>query len=258
MPRITEDQTDSYFSGSRSEWFTLKNHKEVARVQFMINTVDDVEIFACHKVKIGDKERYVDCNRQPGDPIDACAFCAAGIEVKPVRFIVMFDHRDNKVKIWERGREFMKLLEGLSARYAPLIDRVFEIERNGEAGNKKTTYNVFPFDTIAGYDLSGMERPDIEGGLVLQKSNDDMNVYLNTERFPATDDDPAPAAPPPVRRTQANTPPPAPTAPVASPPPARTAPPAQGANPPISRRAMRPDTPAATTPSGTGREGEAF
>lgn len=183
MARITNEQAEKMSSGN-SEWFQLKNDGDVAKVQFMLNTIDDIPMFSAHKVKINDKDRYVDCLRQDGDPIDVCPFCAAGIPAKPVRFVVMFQHDDEKVKIWERGRQFISKLQGLINRYSPLEKYVFEIERHGRAGDTSTKYEIYPIDSAEPFDLTDVEIPDFEGGIILQKSADDMETYLNTGSFP--------------------------------------------------------------------------
>lgn len=253
MARITNEQADR-MSGGNSEWFQLKNDGDVARVQFLLNSVEDIPIFSAHKVKIGDKERYVDCLRQEGDPIDACPFCAAGIAAKPVRFIVMLQHDDQKVKIWERGRQFISKLQGLINRYSPLEEYVFEIERHGRAGDTNTKYEIYPLDSVDPLDTSAVEMPDFEGGLILQKTVEEMDEYLDTGSFPNDGSNTAPArrtaperrAPAPSRRTPASSgtaPEPGVTrrgsraaAPVE---PATDAPPAPTRS---SRRAMRQDT----------------
>ena len=188
MARVSYDDSEKYYSGSGSEWFQLKNDGDVARVQFMLNSVDDIPIFSTHKVKVGDKERYVDCLRNPQDPIDMCPFCAAGLPAKAVRFIIMYQHDDGKVKIWERGRQFISKLQGLINRYNPLEDKVFEVERHGKAGDTSTKYEVYPLDNVQPVNLDDVEMPDLEGGLILQKTADEMDYYLDTGSFPAEND----------------------------------------------------------------------
>lgn len=214
MARVSYEDSEKYFSGSGSDWFQLKNDGDVARVQFMLNSIDDIPIFSTHKVKVGDKERYVDCIRNPQDPIDACPFCAAGLPAKAVRFIVMFQHDDNKVKIWERGRQFISKLQGLINRYNPLEEKVFEIERHGKAGDTSTKYEIYPLDGVESVNLDEVEMPELEGSLILQKSFDEMEYYLDNGNFPSEDSDnepvrrrgaeaPARRAAAPARRTPA-------------------------------------------------------
>jgi hypothetical protein len=149
----------------------------------MMDNLDDLDVFACHKVKIGDKERYVDCLRTYDEPIDKCPFCAAGIPVKPVRFVIMYQHDDSKVKIWERGKNFIAKLQSLCNRYQPLSEYVFEIERNGKAGDMATRYEIFPMDRVDPVDLTEIEKPELLGGLILEKNGEEMDVYLDTGNF---------------------------------------------------------------------------
>lgn len=214
MARVSYEDSEKYFSGSGSDWFQLKNDGDVARVQFMLNNIDDIPIFSTHKVKVGDKERYVDCLRHPQDPIDACPFCAAGLPAKAVRFIVMFQHDDNKVKIWERGKQFISKLQGLINRYNPLEDYVFEIERHGKAGSTDTKYEIYPLDAVEPVNLDEVEMPELEGSLILQKTFEEMEEYLDTGSFPSEGEEapirrrgseaPARRATAPARRTPAS------------------------------------------------------
>lgn len=208
MARVSYEDSEKYFSGSGSDWFQLKNDGDVARVQFMLNSIEDIPIFSTHKVKIGDKERYVDCLRNPHDPIDACPFCAAGMPARAVRFIIMYQHDDNKVKIWERGRQFISKLQGLINRYNPLEEKVFEIERHGKAGDTGTKYEIYPLDGVDPVDMGEVEVPELEGTLILQKTFEEMEEYLDTGSFPNDNQD-APVrrrgAEAPARRTAAPT-----------------------------------------------------
>lgn len=188
MARITSEQADKYYSGGSSEWFQLKNDGDVARVQFMFDSIEDIPTFSTHRIKLGDKERQVDCLRMPGDPIDKCPLCEAGIPAKAARFVVMYQLDDNKVKIWERGRQFISKLQGLINRYSPLSAHVFEIERHGRAGDQSTKYEIYPVDSVQPEDLSQLEQPELEGSLVLQKTAEEMEQYLDTGEFPSTQD----------------------------------------------------------------------
>jgi len=206
MSRIREEDTQYYQNELNGEWFNLKNDGEIARVQFMYDSIDELEVFVTHKVKIGDKERYVDCLRTYDQPIDDCPMCSAGIPCKPVRFVEMFQHDDEKVKIRERGKQFIAKLQGLFNRYTPLSSYVFEIERHGKAGDKETKYEIFPMDKVDAFDLKEVERAELLGGLILDKSFDEMEVFLQTGNFPNTDDTtPEPPAPTYNRRAPANT-----------------------------------------------------
>mgnify|MGYP002437078412 CR=1 FL=1 len=186
MGRINPDDMDKYGSSNSSEWLKLQNDGDVARVQFLNEGYNDLDTFVCHKVQVGDKERYVDCKRDYDMPLDACPFCAAGFEIKPVLMLSMYDHSDGKVKIWERGKTFKKKIEALCNRYPDFSNTVFEIERRGAKGDKKTTYEIFPMPNIEPVDLSEVEKPEFMGSFILDKTPDEMQTYLDTGAFPET------------------------------------------------------------------------
>lgn len=202
MARISENDAEHYQSGT--DWFTLKNDHDIATIQFMYDdSVDEVDVFVCHTVKVGDKDRYVDCLRTYDQPVELCPLCAAGLKASPVRMIVMFQHDDQKIKIWERGKTFMTTLQGLFNRYRPLSEYVFEIERFGKAGDTNTKYQVYPMDRAEPYDLSQVEYPELLGSLILTKTAEEMEHYLDTGRFPS--DEPEQRRTPQInRRTPAN------------------------------------------------------
>lgn len=220
MGRIGVEEADRYQPQSNSDWFSLPNDKDIARVQFMCDKYEDLEVYACHRVKVGEKERYVDCLRAYDEPIDKCPFCAEGYPVKPVRFVIMFQHDDQKVKIWERGKNFISKLQGLFNRYSPLSSYVFEIERNGKKGDKETKYEIFPMDRVEPFDLSEIEYPELLGGIILSKDAEEMEHFLQTGDFPKDEDGaetapqpraanrraPVDSSPQPARREAASTP----------------------------------------------------
>ena len=187
MGRIDVNDIDKYSNGNSSEWLKLQNDGDVARVQFLYDKYTDLDAFVCHKVKIGDTERYVDCKRTYDDPLDACPLCEAGIPIKPVMILAMYDHADGKIKIWERGKTFIKKIEALFNRYPNLSNMVFEIERRGAKGDKKTQYEIFPMPDVEPVDLSEVEKPEFLGSFILDKTPDEMMTYLNTGSFPQED-----------------------------------------------------------------------
>lgn len=184
MGRINPNEMERYESNNSSEWLRLQNDGDVARVQFLYKTYSDLDTFACHRVQVGDKERYVDCKRDYDSPIDDCPFCANGIQVKPVMMLSMYDHADGKVKIWERGKTFRKKIEALFNRYPNLSTMVFEIERRGAKGDKKTQYEIFPMPEVKPVDVSEIERPEFIGSFILDKSVNEMQYYIDHGVFP--------------------------------------------------------------------------
>ena len=184
MGRINPNEFDNYSNSNDSEWLKLQNDGDVARVQFLYESFNDLDTYVAHKVKIGDYDSYADCKRDYDSPIDDCPFCAAGLQAKPVVMISMYDHEDGKVKIWERGKTFLKKMEALFNRYPNLSNMVFEIERRGAKGDKKTTYEIFPMPDVEPIDVSEVERPEFLGSFILDKTPDEMQTYLDVGNFP--------------------------------------------------------------------------
>lgn len=188
MARIRNEEADKYVPSNSGEWFALKNDGDTEKVQFLISDTGELDVFTAHKVKIGDKDRYVNCPREYGEPLDVCPLCDNEYPLKVARFVVMYSHKDGKIKIWERGKQFITRLEGLANRYYPLHNTVFEIERHGKAGDKQTTYEIYPCPNDTPIDISEIEKPELLGSIVLDKTADEMNYYLEHEDFPNTDD----------------------------------------------------------------------
>lgn len=184
MGRIKVEDIEKYKSQDGANWFKLENDGDIARVQFMYKTIDELDVFACHKVKSGQYDNYVNCIRDYDDPIDDCPLCKAGFNTHPVIVLAMYDLDSQEVKIWQRGRYFQKKLEGLFNRYPDLSKKVIEIERHGAKGSTETTYELFPSE-LEPVDLTDVEKPDVSK-FVMTKSFDDLNYYLEHESFPQT------------------------------------------------------------------------
>lgn len=196
MGRINLDEVDQYSQYDNDfEWLKLQNDGDCVRVQFLYKNINDLDVYACHKVKVqgknGEFEKYVSCNRSYDDPIDMCPLCAAGLKVDPVLYVSMYDLNDNKVKLWQRGKTFIKKMQGLFNRYPHLSKYVFDIERNGAKGDQKTTYELYPCPEEEAVDLEelGIEKPKILGSVIWDKTPDDMQVYLDTGSFPKPDEE---------------------------------------------------------------------
>lgn len=180
-------------SGTGGSFFTLKDDKDVARVRFLYNSMDDVEGYAVHKVAVGEKERYVNCLRAYNEPLDKCPFCAAQLKVTARMFIKLYNEDAGEPQIWERSKSYFQRLNSLASRYNPLCDEIVEIERNGKKGDKGTTYEFFPIENSP-INLDDYEIPDPIGTIILDKTAEEMEEYLNTGEFPVTDDEVSPTA----------------------------------------------------------------
>lgn len=190
MARFNFEDADNYGgSGNSSSFFSLKNDKDTARVRFLYRGMQDIEGYACHKVAVGTRqngapnERYVNCLRAYNEPVDNCPFCAAGFKVTPRLFIKLFNEDTKEVQVWDRSKSYYQRLAGLAARYNPLCDEVVEIERNGVAGDMHTDYMFYPVDNSQ-FDIEGVEIQEPLGSIILDKSAEEMEQYLDTGAFP--------------------------------------------------------------------------
>lgn len=187
MARFNYKEVDNYGGQGGAGFFQLKNDKEVAQVRFLYNSIDDVQGDSVHQVELDGKKRYVNCLRAYKDPVDVCPFCREKMFTQAKLFIPLYNIDEDKVQIWERGKTFFSKMSSICSRYPDLVSHTFEIERNGKPHDTNTTYEVYEVgqdDTT----LDDFTLPEIIGGLVLDKTADDMEYYLQEGEFPPTDD----------------------------------------------------------------------
>lgn len=185
MARFNVNDADKYGGQGGAGYFSLKNDKDTARVRFLFDSIDDVTGYAVHQVEIDGKKRYVNCLREYGEPVSACPFCEAKMFVSAKYFIPLYNIDEDRLQTWERGKKFGSKLSSMCARYPHLVSNVFEIERNGKAGDTATTYEIYPIDKDD-TTLEDFEVPEILGGLVLDKTADEMRDFLATGSFEDT------------------------------------------------------------------------
>ena len=191
MGRFGANEVDNYGGSGGSSFFTLKDDGDVARVRFMYNSMEDVVGYAVHEVEIDGKKRYVNCLRSYNEPKSKCPFCNAGEFQRAKLYIPVYDIDEDEVKIWERGKNFFAKMSALCARYSnantPLVAHTFDVERHGKKGDTGTTYEIYETgcDDTTLEDLP--EIPEIFGTIILDKSADDMEYYIDNECFPNND-----------------------------------------------------------------------
>lgn len=197
MPVIRPDEADDYKPQSDFDFLQLKEDKDVAKVRFYIESLDDVKMYVVHQVedKKG-KKRYVNCLRTYDSPIDDCPLCRESLQNKDLKiqvkmFLPVLDMDDNRVKIFERGRTFYKELEGHVRRNTPLCNFPCEIERNGAKGSTDTVYKVFPLaqekDSTMIKDMP--EEPELLNGYILEMTIGEMEDFLSTGELPNSTED---------------------------------------------------------------------
>lgn len=196
MGRFNASEIDNYGSksNSKSGFFQLRNDKETAKVRFMYESAEDIDGYAVHRVQVGDKERYVNCLRDYNEPIDKCPFCQAKMAVQAKMFVPLYNEDAQQFQFWERGKTFYAQISGLVSRYKNIVSRTFDIERNGKPKDQGTTYNFYPVDDPDGTtvqdildDLELDEMPSPLGTIILDKSAEEMNAYLDNGEFPDND-----------------------------------------------------------------------
>lgn len=182
--RFNVNDADRYGGQGGGGYFRLANDKDIAQVRFLYNSIEDVEGFAVHEIEIDGKKRYVNCLREYGDPMSVCPFCADGKYTQVKYFVPLYNLDTQRVETWERGKQFGQKLSSMCARYPKLVSKVFEIERNGKAGDQQTRYEIYPIDGDSA-ELSDFEVPSPLGTHVLDKTADEMTFYLQNNHFPS-------------------------------------------------------------------------
>lgn len=189
MARFHAEEAERYGGQGGAGYFSLKNDKDVARVRFMYNGIDDVVGYAVHQVEIDGKKRWVNCLREYNEPVDNCPFCRKRMYTSAKLFIPLYNIDEDKVQIWERGKKFISKVSSICARYPDVVSHIFEIERNGKKGETTTTYEIYE---VGKDDTTLEDLPEVTdplGTLVLDKSADDMEFYLENGYFPPTGED---------------------------------------------------------------------
>lgn len=185
MSRFNYADSENYSGGgSKTGFFKLPNDGDTARVRFMYNGIDDIEGYSVHQVELSDgRKKYVNCIREYDEPIDNCPLCKAGYKVMSKLFLTLYNEESGNVQIWERGISFYKKLNGLCKRHKPLVGAVVEVERNGKAGDTKTTYETYDEDNDDTTLEDLPEAPEIIGNLVMEKSFDELENFVDTGDF---------------------------------------------------------------------------
>lgn len=184
---------DNYGQQNKGSFFSLKNDKDTAHVRFLYRSMDDVKGYSVHRVAVGDSERYVNCLRNYNDPIDKCPFCKAQFKVTPKLFVPLYNEDVKEVQLWERGKTFFDKLSGIAARYNPMHGNIFEIVRNGKKGDMQTTYDIWPTTETSDFNFDEITVADPLGSIIMDKSFDEMQAYVEQGSFPDTASDVASA-----------------------------------------------------------------
>lgn len=163
------------YSGSGTNFFTLKDDGDKKVVRFLHTDDTDLDVFVVHAIEEGDRTRLVGCLQED------CPLCAAGLKPRLKVLLSLYDYSEDKVAIWERGPAIIDTLLGFIDKYGHLNNRKYEIVRHGKKGDNKTTYQLFPEDKSEPLDVNGeplKPRPDVVGRGVSQWTKEEMEAYV--------------------------------------------------------------------------------
>lgn len=208
MSRVSFGEAADYGNGEfkSTPFFGLKDDGDRAVVRFLIETPEDIQGCNVHEVLVDGKRRKVSCLREKGDGVEKCPLCSSNdLDIKKTRvkyYIHLVEYEgtytlgkgwnfngNRVVKIWERPGVFETELKGLMAEYNPFYNQLFEIKRVGKKGDTNTKYNIYPVQYPQNeFPLSeeDWEFTDVLGGIVADKSAEEMQHYLATGKFSET------------------------------------------------------------------------
>lgn len=182
MAKIQIGDIDHYNSTS-TNFFKLENDRDTAKVRFMYNDINDVQLDVVHEVDVGGKKRYVNCLRTYDEPVDNCPMCKAGMRPQIKLFVPVYNINAGEVQFWQRGKSFIGQISSFCDRYKPLVGTVIEIERNGKKGEQTTKYNFYP-DAADGVTMDQLpDVPDTLSGFILSKTYEEMADYVENGYF---------------------------------------------------------------------------
>ncbi len=185
MARIKASDFEQQKQNSNTGYFRLVDDGDTARVRFLYNTSDDIEMFSVYQVDVNGKKRWVNSLRNYNEPLEKCPFSRlSGVKLQNKLFIPIYNIDENCVQIWERGFTYQKKLEPIAKRFEPIYSAVVEISRSGRKGDKETTYNFFLEGRDDNFDISKVDVIDPLGTIILDKSYEEMEYYVNNGCFP--------------------------------------------------------------------------
>lgn len=169
-------ETMDKYQSSSNDFFGLKDDGDLAKVRFAHGDDKDLDIYVVHKVSLNGKDKLVACLSPVGQ---ACPLCQSGYRANVRIVLSVLDTRDNKMKIWDRGKTEIPTILGLVTRYGRLDGRYYEIVRHGKKGDKETKYQFFPLDPIPNADELKREPILSETGYIMKCTESEMRELLN-------------------------------------------------------------------------------
>lgn len=184
MARINIKNAGKYTNNGGSEYFTLKDDGDTARVRFLYDDPDanDIDFFLVHPVEIDGKRRYVACNAVDDEGRmhrEDCPLCQSGNRPQEKLFLQLYDEDEEKLKIWERGKNFIPKIVSFINRYGSLVNQAFDIERHGKKGDTQTTYELYACKDDGAQISDFPEKQELEGTLIVKATKAQMEDILD-------------------------------------------------------------------------------
>lgn len=189
MARVNYEEAKELASkGGNFEFgFLSLKDKESKTVRFLHENIESIQSFTVHSVQVNNggqvRTKNVDCLRATNEPVQKCPLCAIGNRPRARIYLALLDEKTHQVIVWERAASFLTEMEGYFQRYGDLRDYVFDIERKGNGLDTK--YNLYPLGSSPIEDKSVLPSiPDVYGKLVLTKTAEEQNYFIQTQTFP--------------------------------------------------------------------------
>lgn len=177
------------------------NDGQEAVVRFVINSVDDFEIYTVHPITVGQSSypnRRVSCLRTDPktDPINYCPLCARGEKVQQRLYIKMIQYVNEngqiipKAVVWDRpAYSYAPQLKSYLDNYGPLTNIVCKIVRHGNGLDTK--YDIIPNlnpqiynEQMYPKNFSDFDGFSVLGTMVMDRTYDEINQFIQTGQFP--------------------------------------------------------------------------
>ena len=161
-------------------FFNLKEDGEEAVIRFVLDSVDDMEIYSVHKCPFCEKDAQVNKTDKSFAP-------SQKIYIKMLQYEPNGDGTYTPhAKIWERSAYvYAPKLKNYIDTYGDLSNIVCKVVRNGRAGDMKTTYEIMPGinpskfnEQTCPIDTSAFDNFKVMGTMIPDTTADDMYKYL--------------------------------------------------------------------------------
>lgn len=182
--RINISNAGKYGSNNGSEFFTLEDDGDIARVRMLYDQPDgsDLDYYLVHEVEIEGRKKYIACNALGEDGTlhpDNCPLCQAKYRRIEKLFLQMYLEEEDKYVVWERGRNFVNTIQTYINRYGSLVQQPIEIERHGKKGSTSTTYVLFPLEVDGATIDDYPEKQELIGTLILELTAEQMEDVID-------------------------------------------------------------------------------